>query len=57
MICNDGFAKVLKPLKDIILRIFVPLTHSDKLFERSWNIIREEELKNVDHSLVRQIVD
>jgi hypothetical protein len=57
MICNDGFAKALKPLKDLVLKVNVPITATKRLFERAWEIIKQEKLEDVSHSLVRHIVD
>jgi DNA polymerase III delta prime subunit len=57
MICNDGFAKSLKPLKELLLKVNVPNTTQKRLFERAWEIIKLEKLEGVDHSLVKHIVD
>jgi hypothetical protein len=57
LVCNDGYAKALKPLKDIVLRIKVQETLRKRLFNRCWDIIKQESIDGVDHALVSTVVD
>lgn len=48
LVCNDGWAKALRPLKDIVLRMKIYSASETKLSNRVAEILRAEGIRGVD---------
>ena len=57
MVCNDGYAKALYPLRDIVLKLRVPGTGKDRLDERMQEILRQEGIRDFSNSVRTQIIE
>ena len=57
MVCNDGWAKALYPLKDIVLKLRVYAPSADRVNERIVNILRLEGVRGMSNSVRQQVVE
>ena len=51
MVCNDGWAKALYPLKDLVLKLRVYAPSADRVNERIVNILRLEGVRGMSNSV------
>lgn len=57
LVCNDGYAKPLFPLKDIVLKLRVPSAHLDRVNDRLVEILRKEEIRDFSNAVRKMIVE
>lgn len=56
-VCNEGFARALFPLKDIVLKLKVPNIGKDRLNERLVEILRLESIRDFSNSVRQNIIE
>ena len=56
LVCNEGYAKSLYPLKDLCLKIRVPQVGQFRLTERICEILRAEEIRDIDNQLIQSVI-
>jgi len=57
LVCNDGFAKALYPLKDIVIKLKVPSASKDRLSDRMTEILRLEGIRDLSNSVKMAIIE
>jgi len=57
LVCNDGYAKALYPLKDIVIKLKVPSASKDRLSERMTEILRLEGIRDLSNSVKMAIIE
>lgn len=57
MVCNDGYAKSLFALKDIVLKLRVESASKDRVNERLLEILRKEDIRDFSNSVRAMIVE
>ena len=48
LVCNDGYARALTPMKEIVLRLKIQCASEIKLSNRIAEILRAEGIRDVD---------
>ncbi len=56
MICNDGYAKQLYPLKDLVLKVRIEGASDRRIDERLIEILRQEGIRELSNSVRKAII-
>ena len=57
LVCNDGYARPLFPMKDIVLKMRIMAASNERINERLIEILRNEGIKDLSNSVRLRVVD
>lgn len=57
LVCNDGYAKALYPLKDIVLKLRIEGASSKSIDDRLIQILRAEGLRDMSNSVRKHVIE
>jgi len=57
LVCNDGYARALKPMIDIVIRLKVPSAHKIRIKQRVQHILKSEGYLSYSQELVENIIN